>query len=162
MLLGGVALTALLAVTSGRRWALAALVSLLSGTVMFVPVLGLLGVARPALSRLAGIDPGTAADLSMRVVDGALSRWLGVGGLVLVGAGWFAFGLAVLAARVLSRADGVLVLLAVTVATTGVLTSWQFLFVVAAMVMVAAGLGLAWTAWRLAPDGRLRDEDALP
>jgi len=32
--------------------------------------------------------------------------------------------------------------------------SWQFLITVAAMVVLAAGLGLAWTASRLTPDGR--------
>jgi hypothetical protein len=163
MLVGAIALTALLAMTTGRRWALLAMVSLLAGTVLFVPVLGLLGVARPVLSRLAErIDPGAATDVSVRVVDGALSRWLGLGGLALVGAGWLAFGCAVLAAGMLNRFDGVLVLVAVAVAVTGATLSWQFLFVVAAMVMVAAGLGLAFSAWRLTPDGRLRDEDASP
>jgi len=139
-LVGGVALTALLGGTPGRRWAAVALVLMLAGTVLFVPVLGLIAVAR-----------GAAGD-----ADG-LARTLASGGLGLLGSGWVLMGCGVLVARILNRADGVLLVLAVGVAMASAYLSWQFLFVVAAMIMVAGGLGLSWSAWRLTPDGRVTD-----
>jgi Amt family ammonium transporter len=160
-LVGGVALTGLLGATPGRYPAAGALVAMLTGTVVFVPVVGLVGVARPAIANLpAQIRVGgMAGSLDARLLDGPLVRWLGAGGLVLLGAGWFAMGCAVLISGVLNRVDGTLLMLAVSVAVTAGYLSWQFLLVIAAMVMVAGGLGLAWTAWRLAPDGQLPDDD---
>jgi hypothetical protein len=160
ILVGGVALAGLLGATPGRYPAAGALVAMLVGTVVFVPVVGLVGVARPAIARLpAQIRPAVAGSLDGRLVDGAVVRWLGVGGLVLLGTGWFVMGCAVLWSGVLNRVDGVLLLLGVVVAVGAGYLSWQFLLVIAAMIMVAAGLGLAWTAWRLAPDGQLPDDD---
>jgi hypothetical protein len=159
-LVGGVALTALLAATTGRRWAVVAILLMLSGTVFIVPVLGLIGVARPGVLGVASrIGPEVAAELEDRLFDGAVTRWLLVGGLLLLALGWLSLGCAVLVTGPLNRTDGFLVQLAVIVAAVGAYLSWQFLFVIAAMVMVAGGLGLAWSAWRIGPDGRMPDED---
>jgi hypothetical protein len=158
-LVGGVALTGLLGATPGRYPAAGALVAMLTGTVVFVPVVGLVGVARPAIASLpAQIRPAVAGDLEGRLLDGAVVRWLGGGGLVLLAAGWFVMGCAVLISGVLNRVDGALLMVGVFVAMSAGYLSWQFLLVIAAMIMVAAGLGLAWTAWRLAPDGQLPED----
>jgi Amt family ammonium transporter len=159
-LVGGVALTALLGATAGRQVGSAALVLMLSGTVVFVPVLGIIGVARPAIAGLpAQIRPAVAGDLDGRLLEGTIVRWLGIGGLSLLGAGWFLMGCAVLLAGIVNRVDGLLLMASVAVAVTAAYLSWQFLLVIAAMIMVAAGLGLAWTAWRLTPDGEVPDDD---
>jgi hypothetical protein len=158
-LIGGVALAALLSATPGRKPAAAALVSMLTGTVLFVPVLGLVGVARPAIARLpAQIRPEVAGSLDGRLLDGPVVHWLGIGGLVLIGAGWALVGLAVLVSGMLNRVDGLMLLLSVSVAVASVYQDWPFLLVVAAMIMVAAGLGLSWTAWRLTPAGEIPDD----
>jgi hypothetical protein len=63
-LVGGVALTGLLGATPGRYPAAGALVAMLTGTVAFVPVVGLVGVARPAIASLpAQIRPAVAGNL---------------------------------------------------------------------------------------------------
>jgi hypothetical protein len=159
-LVGGVALAGLLGATPGRYPATAALVAMLLGTVVFVPVLGLVGVARPAIASLpAQIRPAVAGNLDGRLLDGPVVRWLGTSGLVLLATGWFVMGCAVLVSGVLNRVDGALLMVGVAVAVTAGYLSWQFLLVIAAMIMVAGGLGLAWTAWRLAPDGQVPDDD---
>jgi hypothetical protein len=158
-LVGAVALAALLSATPGRKPAAAALVSMLTGTVVFVPVLGLIGVARPAIARLpAQIRPEVAGSLDGRLLDGLVVRWLGIGGLVLIGAGWALMGAAVLVSGMLNRVDGLMLLLSVSVAVGSAYLDWPFLLVVAAMIMVAAGLGLSWTAWRLTPAGEVPDD----
>ena len=70
-----------------------------------------------------------------------------------------ALGCAVLACGVLKRADGYGLLAAVGVAVLAAYLSWPFLLVVAAMIALAAGLGIAWSAVRLAPDGSSPDDD---
>jgi hypothetical protein len=100
-----------------------------------------------------------AGSLDGRLLDGAVVRWLGGTGLVLLATGWFVMGCAVLVSGVLNRVDGALLMVGVCVAVGAGYLSWQFLLVIAAMIIVAAGLGLAWTAWRLAPDGQVPDDD---
>jgi hypothetical protein len=145
---GVVALTALLALTPGAPWALAAVVLVLPGTVLLASVLGVIGVARPAASRLA-----LSGRLEGPLFDGAVPRWLGVGSLVLLGAGWLCLAVAVAAARMLNRIDGALLAGAVGLATLAAYAHWQFLVVLAAMLALAGALGLAFTASRLNPDG---------
>ncbi len=165
-LLGAIGLAALLATTAVRRWSLASVVLLFSGTILLGPVLGLAAVARPQVARLRAanqIAPDAAANLDGGLVDGSLGRWLAVGGLALLAFGWFALGCGVIGSGVLSRADGFLVLLAVAVGVAAAYLSWEFLLVIASMIVLAAGLGIAWTASRVtpegaAPDGLRRDE----
>jgi Amt family ammonium transporter len=152
---GVLAVTALLSATPGRRWSVGALVLIPAGSLLLTPVLGVIAVARPSVSRTADrIGADAALDLENRFFDNAITRWLGVGGLILLAAGWFLLGCAVLASGVLNRVDGYLLLCAVAIAVLAAYMSWQFLITVAAMVVLAAGLGLAWTASRLTPDGR--------
>lgn len=147
-LVGVLAITALLIATAGRIWALVALLTVLPGTVLLAPVLGIVGVARPSVLRLR-LGSDLAADLDGRFVNGAVSRWLGVGGLVLLAVGWFALGCAVLASGVLKRVDGFLIIAAVVIAVLGAYLTWELLLFFASMVLLAAGLGLSWTASRL-------------
>jgi len=160
-LIGAIALTALFAATTGRRWALVSLVTMLAGTLLLSPVLGLVAVARPAVSRLESakqIGAAVSANFEGRFFDGTLGRWLGVGGFTLLAVGWLALGCAALASGLLNRVDGFLVYGAVAIAVVAAYLSWQFLLVVAAMILLAAGLGISWTAARLTPDGRVPDD----
>jgi len=153
-LVGVLALTALLATSPGRRWAMLGLGTALAGTVLLVPVLGLMGLARPAMNRLdAQLGPQAAAQLESRLFGGSVSRWLGVGGLILLSIGGLALGCAVLASRLLNRIDGYLLFGVVGVVGVAAYQHWQFLVAIAAMLLLAAGLGLAFTASRLTPDG---------
>ena len=72
---------------------------------------------------------------------------------MLLAAGWLCLAVAVLAAGVLNRIDGALLAGTVAVATIAAYAHLQFLVVIAAMLALAAGLGLAFTASRLNPDG---------
>jgi Amt family ammonium transporter len=159
-LIGVLALTALLATTPGRGWAIFGLLATATGTVVFAPMLGLVGVARAAVTSMGpqmGVE--LSADLEGRFFDGSVGRWLVVGGLSLLAVGWFALACAVAASGVLNKADGYLVLIGIGVAVLGAYLAWEFLLVIAAMALLAAGLGLAWTAGRLTPDGRLPDDE---
>jgi hypothetical protein len=161
-LLGAIGLAALLYPTAVRRWSLASVILLFSGTILLGPVLGLAAVARPEVARLRAanqIAPDAAANLDGGLVDGTIGRWLAVGGLVLLAFGWFALGCGVLGSGVLNRVDGFLVLLAVAVGVAAAYLSWEFLLVIASMIVVAAGLGIAWTASRVTPEGTAPDED---
>jgi hypothetical protein len=153
-LVGVLALTALMSASPGRMWAMLGLGTSLAGTVLLVPVLGVMGLARPAVTRLnAQLGPQVAAQLESRFFGGAVSRWLGVGGLVLLSVGCLALGCAVLASRLLNRIDGFMLFGVVGVSIAAAYAHWQFLVVIAAMLLLAAGLGLAFTAARLTQDG---------
>jgi hypothetical protein len=147
-IVGVMALTALLSLTPGAGWAVAAVVLVVPGTVLLAAVLGVVGIARPAASRLS-----LSGKLEGRFFDGAVSRWLAVGGFVLLAAGWLCLAVAVLAAEVLNRIDGWLLAGSVGLATIAAYWHLQFLVVIATMLALAAGLGLAFTASRLNPDG---------
>jgi hypothetical protein len=153
-LFGVLALTALMSESRGRLCALLGLFSAIAGTVMVAPILGVIGLARPAVTRLGNtLGPAVAADLDSRFFGGRVSHWLGVGGLTLLGIGCAALGLAVLLSRTLNRTDGMFLFGVVAVAGLAAFSHFQFLVVIAAMLLLAAGLGLAWTASRLTPDG---------
>jgi hypothetical protein len=153
-------LAALFAPTPARRWSLVGLYAMVCGAIFIAPVLGLLGVARPSLTReTKAIGANTAANLRNALFDATVSRWLGVCGLVLAAVAWFALGCAVMASGLFNRNDGFLFLGADAIAVAGAYVSWQFLLVIAAMVALAASLGVAWTATRLAADGRHRADE---
>jgi Amt family ammonium transporter len=158
MVVGVVSVGALLAATAGRWWAVASVLSVIAGSLLLAPVLGLMGLARPVAPQLEQqFGVGVGAGLETRLFDTTIARWFGVSGLVLLCVAGIALGLAILASRVLDRSDGWLVLVAVGVGVGAAYVGWQFLLVVAAMVLLAAWLGLAWTASRLTPDGVLRE-----
>ena len=146
--IGMLAMTALLALTPGAPWAMASVVLVVPGAVLLASVLGVVGLARPAASRL-----GLGGKLEGPFFDGEVSRWLGVGSLVLLAAGFGCLAVAVLGSGVLNRLDAGLLAAAVGLATLAAYAHWQFLVVLAAMLALAGALGLAFTASRLTPDG---------
>jgi hypothetical protein len=88
-----------------------------------------------------------------RLLDHAVGRGLLVSGGVLLAVGAFAVAGAILGSRALQRHDGWLVLLGLGIAVLAVFLSWEFLLVLAGMVILAGTLGLAYTVSRLTPDG---------
>jgi hypothetical protein len=150
---GLVAVTALAVSTPGRPWAVASLLLGLSGALALAPMLGVLGVARPAVSR--STDPALAIDAQL--FEGSVGRWLTVGGLLLLALSTVALAMTILASEVLNRFDGWLVLGGVGVAVIGAYLSWEFMLTLACMALLAAALGVAWNASRLTPDGHLQD-----
>jgi hypothetical protein len=159
-LAGVIGLAALVASTALRMWGTVAALATIAGTVLAAPALGVIGLARPAVSRAAyeiGADP--AGEIQGHLLDGSVGRWLVIGGFVLLAVGAIAAAGAILGSRVLSRIDGWLVVGAIAVAAIGAYLSWEFLLTLAAMVMLAATLGLAWTVSRLGAEGDLTGVD---
>jgi hypothetical protein len=150
---GLVAVTALAISTPGRPWALASLLLGLVGALVLAPMIGLIGIARPAVSR--STDPALAIDAQL--FDGSVGRALTVGGFLLLALSGVALAMTILASEVLNRFDGWLVLGGVGVAVVGAYLSWPFVLTLACMALLAAALGVAWNASRLTADGRLQD-----
>lgn len=158
-LVGVVALAALAAATRVRPWGYVAVVASALGVALLAPAVGIVGLARPAISRTASAIQGDeriggiAGEMQTRLLDHTVGRWLVVGGGVLLALGALAVAGAILGSRVLQRHDGWLVLLGIGIAIVAAYLSWEFLFVLAAMVILAGALGLAYTVSRIAPDG---------
>jgi hypothetical protein len=147
-LVGAIALTALIVSTPGRGWALTGLLCALVGTVVYLPTLGVIALARPAVEH---VGDKAAAAFEADLAGGPMLRWLSIGGLVLLSAGWALLGMAILASNALNRADGYLILVAVALAVAAAGFA-PALLVISALALLAAGLGLAWTAGRTAPE----------
>ena len=134
-LLGVIGLTGLLVVTKARGWALVALLVLIAGAVTLGPVAG-----------------------SVAVGDGAgLDAWasvLGFAAVALAVLGLVALGAAVLASGVLNGSDGVLLIAGAGVAALAAVVGQSVLQVIAAMLLLAGGLGIAWTGSRLTAEGQ--------
>jgi hypothetical protein len=159
-LAGVVGLAALMAATALRTWGAVAVIATIAGTVLVAPVLGVLGLARPAVVRAADvIGAQPAGGLQSQFLDGTVGRWLVIVGFALLALGAIATAGAILGSRVLNRIDGWLVLGSIAVAVVAAYLSWEFLLTLAAMVMLAATLGLAWTVSRLSADGGLSGAD---
>ena len=129
-----IALAGLLAGTRTRRCALAGLLIGLAGIVLTLPLLALPdGVA-------AAGSPLTADQLrTVEVVASAAA-----------GTGWLLLGWAVFRCRLVNPADGVLLMLAAVALGAGA-HAQRPLPTVGALLLLAAGTGLAWTAGRLIP-----------
>jgi Amt family ammonium transporter len=119
-----IALAGLLAGTRARRAALAGLLTALGGAAFMLPPGA--SAAGPASSAL----PSVAAALS--------------------GAGWLLLGWAVFRSKLVNPADGILLMLAALALGAGV-HARQPLPTVGALLLLAAGTGLAWTGARLIP-----------
>lgn len=158
-LLGVVALAALVATSRARGWAIVAVVASALGVALVGPLIGVSGLARPAVTRTAqGVenDPNiadAAARMQQGMLDHAAGRWLIFAGGVLLALGALAVVFTILGSRVLQRHDAWLMLVGVGLAIVAASLAWDFLFTLGAMVVLAATLGLAYTASRIAPDG---------
>jgi hypothetical protein len=149
-LVGLTALAALLAGTRTRRLAGAALAAGLAGTVLLLPLLGTLCVQEPALGKallhgtLRGVVIGDR-------LHGRTAAVLVLTGAALLTVAWLLTGVAVVAVRLLNVADGVLLMIAAPLLFLGGLV-FRPLPALGAVLLLAAGFGLAWTAARLAPE----------
>lgn len=133
-LVGQVGLTALLAGAVTRRVALAGLLTTLAGAVVLLP--------------LAALTPGTApAGVPLNAADLGLATAVATG---VQGFGWLLTGWAVFRSRLLNPADGVLLMLAAAVIGAGGVAV-DPLPTVGALLMLAAGMGVAVTGGRLLP-----------
>jgi Amt family ammonium transporter len=127
-LIAMVAVTALLAGSRGRRPAIAGMLLGIGGTVLLLPVTALDAAAVP--------DPRLTT--------------LGVAAAITTGTGWLLLGWGVLRSGLLNPADGILLMLAAVSVAVGTYAV-DPLPTVGALVLLAAGMGLAWTGNRLIP-----------
>lgn len=129
-----VALTGLLAGCRTRRIAVTGLLTGLVGTLSLLP--------------LAALPADGAPPAAVTAVDQAhLVAW---GAAAVTGAGWLLLGLAVLRSRLVNPADGILLMLAAVSLGAGTFAAPP-LPTVGALLMLAAGMGIAWTGGRLIP-----------
>ncbi|MBU2665940.1 hypothetical protein KOI35_20725 [Actinoplanes bogorensis] len=129
-----IALAGLLAGTRTRRSAVAGLLLGLAGFALTLPL-----AALPAGTAAAG-SPLTADQLSLVEVVATAA----------IGAGWVLLGWAVFRSRLVNPADGVLLMLAAAAIGAGA-HAQRPLPTVGALLLLAAGTGLAWTGGRLIP-----------
>jgi hypothetical protein len=129
-----IALTALLAGSRTRRVALAGLLIGLAGWSLLLPLAALHTGEVPAGS------PLTAGQLHLAALIAA----------AITGSGWLLLGWAVFRSKLVNPADGVLLMLAAVSIGAG---SYAIkpLPTVGALMLLAAGMGLAWTGSRLIP-----------
>jgi len=128
------ALTALLAGTRARRTAIGGLLTGLAGTMLSLP--------------LAALPPDTLAAGAPLTVDQLRVAAIVAAGTT--GAGWLLLGWAVFRSKLVNPADGVLLMLAAVAIGAGS-HARQPLPTVGALLLLAAGTGLAWTGSRLIP-----------
>jgi hypothetical protein len=133
-LIAMIALAGLLAGSRTRRFALTGLLLGVAGFLIALPV--------------AALPPGVAAAGSPLAAE-AMHRVVVVGA-ICSGAGWLLLGWAVFRAKLVNPADGILLMLAATAIGAAPLTK-EPLPTVGALLLLAAGTGLAWTAGRLVP-----------
>ncbi len=129
-----VALAGLLAGSRTRRTAAAGLVVGLAGTVLLMP--------------LAALPPGTAPDHSP--LAAAQTHTAAIVAALITGTGWLLLGWAVFRSRLVNPADGVLLMLAAVTIGAGTFAA-KPLPTVGALLLLAAGMGIAWTGGRLIP-----------
>ncbi|UQU62949.1 hypothetical protein COUCH_28500 [Couchioplanes caeruleus] len=129
-----VALAGLLAGSRTRRTAVAGLLVGLAGAALWLPL--------TALPTATGVEP-------VGVPAGQL-RTASMVAAAVVGAGWLLLGWAVLRSRLVNPADGVLLILAAVSIGAGSYAV-RPLPTVGALLLLAAGMGLAWTGSRLIP-----------
>jgi Amt family ammonium transporter len=129
-----IALAGLLAGSRTRRPALAGLLIGLAGTMLLLPI-----AALPT-----GVAP---ADIALPV---SAVRTAALVAAAVTGAGWLLLGWAVFRSKLVNPADGILLMLAALSIGAG---SYAIkpLPTVGALLLLAAGMGLAWTGNRLIP-----------
>ncbi|WP_306216018.1 hypothetical protein [Actinoplanes sp. RD1] len=129
-----IALAGLLAGTRARRSAAAGLLISLAGAVLWLPLTTVpAGAAVPA----AGLPAGHVRPAALIAA-------------AVLGTGWLLLGWAVFRSRLVNPADGVLLMLAAVSVGAGTFAV-KPLPTVGALLLLAAGMGLAWTGGRLVP-----------
>ena len=133
-MLAMIALAALLAGSRTRRTALAGLVIGLAGATLLLPLAALPAGAAPDGSPLPAGQVSTAALIAAAVT----------------GVGWLLLGWAVFRSKLVNPADGILLMLAALAIGAGPYAI-RPLPTVGALLLLAAGMGLAWTGGHLIP-----------
>jgi hypothetical protein len=130
----------------------AAAVAAWLGPVSMVALTALLTGVRSRHLALAGLLAGLAAGgLAYAATgDSAYSDQLGLAAGAALTLAWWLYGAAVLTSRVYARADGVLLLIAAPLLGVGG-AFHDRLPAIGALLLLAGGLGMAWTATRLLP-----------
>ncbi|MDT5034012.1 MAG: hypothetical protein QOC94_4183 [Actinoplanes sp.] len=129
-----IALTALLAGSRTRRTAVAGMLTGLTGSTLLLP--------------LAALPPGVLANGSRLPFE--YQHAVVGGAFAVIGVGWLLLGWAVFRSKVVNPADGVLLMLAaISIGAGGY--AIRPLPTIGALVLLAAGMGLAWTGGRLIP-----------
>jgi Amt family ammonium transporter len=129
-----IALAGLLAGSRTRRPAIVGLLVGLAGSVLLLPIAALPGGVAPDGSPIGADQVRTVALVAAAVT----------------GAGWLLLGWAVYRSRLVNPADGILLMLAAVSIGAGA-RAVQPLPTVGALLLLAAGMGLAWTGNRLIP-----------
>ncbi len=142
-----VGLATLLAGTRGRGFAAAGLLAGLTAVTLWLPLQGMSAFGGPALAEAATDGPATAAHSYVRTYEQAGE--LTIAATVLFSLAWLLLGVAVWRSRVLNRADGFLLVLAAPL--LGVAGLYHELLVsLGALLLLAAGVGIAWNGGRAA------------
>jgi hypothetical protein len=129
-----IALAGLLAGSRTRRAALAGVLVGLAGAMLLLPLAALPAGVAPADGTLPASAVRTAALVAAAVT----------------GTGWLLLGWAVFRSRLVNPADGILLMLAAVSIGAGSYAV-EPLPTVGALLLLAAGMGLAWTGGRLIP-----------
>jgi hypothetical protein len=129
-----IALAGLLAGTRTRRTAITGLLIGLAGAMLTLP--------------LAALPPGTAASGASLSAD-QMQHAVTVAAAT-TGAGWLLLGWSVFRSKLVNPADGILLMLAAAAIGAGEYAA-RPLPTVGALLLLAAGTGLAWTGARLIP-----------
>ena len=129
-----IALAGLLAGSRTRRSAAAGLLIGLAGSIMLLPLAALPAGVAPDGTPLPPAQVHTASLVAAAVT----------------GAGWLLLGWAVFRSKLVNPADGVLLMLAAVSIGAGMYAA-RPLPTVGALLLLAAGMGLAWTGNRLIP-----------
>jgi hypothetical protein len=135
-----VGLATLLAGARGRGFAAAGMLAGVAAATVLLPRHGLLLFAAPTLAESAAggrTAAATYAEMQSRTGD------LTTAGFVLLTVAWFLLGVAVWRARVVSRADGMLLMLAAPLLGVAGL-HLDMLVPLGALLLLAAGVGIAW------------------
>ncbi len=131
---GMVALAGLLAAARTRRSALLGLLISLAGLVLLLPLAALPAGVGPEGTTLPAAHVRTASLVAVAVL----------------GLGWLLLGWAVLRSKLVNPADGILLMLAAVSIGAGSYAV-RPLPTVGALLLLAAGMGIAWTGNRLIP-----------
>ncbi|MFI7597991.1 hypothetical protein [Actinoplanes sp. NPDC049681] len=148
-----IALAGLLAGSRTRRPAAAGLLIGLAGALLWLPLLTLPGggtTSAASSGAAAGDVPAEVGGLPDLSLTAAQVHTASVIAAAVMGTGWLLLGWAVLRSKLVNPADGVLLILAAVSIGAGSFAV-KPLPTVGALILLAAGMGLAWTGSRLIP-----------
>lgn len=153
-----VGLVTLLAGTRGRGFAVAGLLAGLAAVTLWLPVHGVRAFGGPALVQAAPDAPAAARSLAQLYQQ---TSGLVTTATVLASLTWALLGVAIWRSRVLNRADGFLFVLAAPL--LGVAGFYHHLLVpLGALLLLAAGVGIAWNSRRAAQSPVWPNTSSIP